>query len=199
MLPSDTCHPRSTQRGAITIMVALMLLVLLTIAAVSMSRNAFREVVSSAFARQGSMASDVSDSGLEWSMYWMTMANAPSASGSALSLVNLKGNMLAGNISTGIAYDILTGNPYSPGGTLAGTVLSTPSLKEGYTIGLTRMGKLPVTGISQGSGPGAFTPSAGGPLLQAPDLWAIRSDAQVIQGGVTFTSGKEAWVSTPVQ
>jgi hypothetical protein len=197
----EPCHPQPAQAGAITIMVALMLLVLLTIAAVSMSRNSFRDVVSSAFVRQGTMAQDVSDSGLEWSMYWITMANAANASGPALDLINLKNSMLLNNVSTGIAYDIISGAAYTTGGTLnAGMkVLSTPALTEGYTIGLTRMGKLPVTGISQGSGPGAFTPSAGTQLLQAPDLWAIRSDAQVVQGSVTFTSGKEAWVSTPVQ
>jgi len=61
------------------------------------------------------------------------------------------------------------------------------------------MGKLPVTDISQGSGSGAFTPASGGPLRQAPDLWAVRSDAQVQQGSVTFIHAKEAWISTPVQ
>lgn len=201
MQHSKPCHPQSAQAGAITIMVALMLLVLLTIAAVSMSRNSFRDVVSSAFVRQGTMAQDVSDSGLEWSMYWITMANAANASGPALDLINLKNSMLQNNISSGQPYDIISGALYSPGGALNTSmeVLKTSTLTEGYTIGLTRMGKLPVTGISQGSGPGAFTPASGGQVLQAPDLWAIRSDAQVVQGNVTFTSAKEAWVSTPVQ
>jgi hypothetical protein len=38
-------RPRCSQSGGITILVALMLLVFLTIVAVGMSRNSFREVV----------------------------------------------------------------------------------------------------------------------------------------------------------
>ena len=147
------------------------------------------------------MAQNVSDSGLEWSIFWITMANAPSASGDAQNLVDLKNSMLQNNISSGIAYDIHSKAVYAPGAALQDdmVVVSVPSLKTGYTVGLTRMGKLPIMDMSQGSGPGAFTPAAGTQTTQAPDLWAIRSDAQVQQGSVTFISGKEAWVSTPVQ
>jgi hypothetical protein len=60
------------------------------------------------------------------------------------------------------------------------------------------MGKLPIVNMSQGTGSGGFTPASGGPLLLAPDLWAIRSDAQVNQGSVTFIHAREVWVSTPV-
>ena len=52
---SPTAKGSSSQRGGITIIVTLMLLVLLTISAVAMSRNAFREVVISGTTRQGSM------------------------------------------------------------------------------------------------------------------------------------------------
>jgi len=61
------------------------------------------------------------------------------------------------------------------------------------------MGKLPVMGMSQGSGQGAYTPAAGTAIPQAPDLWSVRSDAQVQQGGVTFVHAKEGWISTPAQ
>jgi hypothetical protein len=73
--------------------------------------------------------------------------------------------------------------------------------QQGFTVGVTRMGKLPVTNMSQGAGAGAFTPAAGGSMLQAPDLWAVRSEAQVKPAGasITFTYTKEAWVSTPVR
>jgi Tfp pilus assembly protein PilX len=182
-------------------MVALVLLVLLTLAAIGMSRNSFQTIVNSAYSRQGTMAQNVSDSGLEWSIYWIAISNAPSATGEALNLVNLKNSLLQNNIRSGIAYDVHTGTAYTPGGSLQTDmeVVNTASLTAGYTLGLTRMGKLPIMDMSQGSGPGAFTPAAGTQNAQAPDLWAIRSDAQVQQGSVTFISGKEAWVSTPVQ
>jgi hypothetical protein len=199
---------RSAQSGAITIMVALMLLVLLTIAAVGMSRNSFRSIVSSGFARQGAMAQNVADSGLEWSIYWMALGNSQVATNTgAREMATLKTTLLANDSMAGTAYDINGGGVYSPGSQTPQSDLTLPAsaspanVTQGYTIGLTRMGKLPITGMSQGSGQGAFTPAAGGPVTQAPDLWAVRADAQVnyTQSHVTFTHAKEAWISTPVQ
>lgn len=193
---------RSAQAGGITILVALMLLVLLTIAAVGMSRNSFREIVTSGFSRQGAMARNVADSGLEWSIHWIDLENGKSATaGASLQLASQKTRLLMDDTLSGVAKDITSGGNYSPGGSLQSDLkLSGPTgVTQGFTIGLTRMGKLPVTDLSQGSGSGAFTPASGGPLLQAPDLWAVRSDAQVQQGAVTFIHAKEAWISTPVQ
>jgi len=101
---------------------------------------------------------------------------------------------------TDISSLLLAGtNNYTPGGSIpTGLSLSSPTgVTEGYTLGLTRMGKLPIMGMSQGVGQGAFTPAAGSAINQAPDLWAVRSDSQVQQGGVTFVHAKEGWVSTP--
>ena len=204
--PRDLAEP---QAGAITIIVALMLLVLLTVASMAMSRNSLREIVTSGFSRQGAMARNVADSGIEWSIHWIDLANSnsPTATDSAARLGAEKSILLLDDTLAGVAKDIITGANYSPGGTLQ-TDLTLPSptpgpngvlLTQGFTIGLTRMGKLPIANMSQGSGPGAFTPASGGPLKLAPDLWAIRSDAQVQQGGVTFIHAKEAWLSTPVQ
>jgi hypothetical protein len=194
--------PPSSQAGGITILVSLMLLVLLTIAAVGMSRNSFREIVTSGFSRQGAMTRNVADSGIEWSIHWIDLENGKLAtSGAALQLNTLKTTLLADETLAGIAKDISTGGDYAPGGTLQSDLkLPGPTgVIQGFTLGLTRMGKLPVTDISQGAGSGAFTPASGGPLRQAPDLWAVRSDAQVQQGSVTFIHAKEAWISTPVQ
>ena len=194
--------PRSTQTGGITILVSLMLLVLLTIAALGMSRNSFREIVTSGFSRQGAMTRNVADSGIEWSIHWIDLENGKLAtSGAALQLNTLKTTLLADETLAGVSKDISSGGDYTPGGTLQSDLkLPGPTgVIQGFTLGLTRMGKLPVTDISQGSGSGAFTPASGGPLRQAPDLWAVRSDAQVQQGSVTFIHAKEAWISTPVQ
>jgi Tfp pilus assembly protein PilX len=188
-------------------MVALMMLVFLTLTAVGMSRNAFREIVSSGFSRQGAMARDVADSGLEWALFWANTANSGAATGDAQKLANEMNTLRLNNSQAGVAYNLSnglylsTGGAYNAGGPLQGDMKWTavPGVNEGYTIGVTRMGKLPLTGMSQGAGPGAYAPASGGLMLQAPDLWAIRSDAQVIQGGVTFIHAREAWISTPVQ
>jgi Tfp pilus assembly protein PilX len=199
-------HP--AQSGGVTIMVALMLLVLLTVAALGMSRNSFREIVSSGFSRQGAMARNTADSGIEWSIHWIDLENGKVATGTALKMNALKQALLEDDTLAGVAKDITSADPkaptnYAPNGTLQAdlTLPSPASTTQGYTVGLTRMGKLPIANMSQGSGAGAFTPATGGPLKQAPDLWAVRSDAQLIQGGTsnTFIHAKEAWISTPVQ
>lgn len=190
-----------TQTGGVTILVSLMLLVLLTIAAVGMSRNSFREIVTSAFSRQGAMARNTADSGIEWSIHWIESENGKLATGSAAFLTTRKTALLVDDTLAGIAKDIKSGSDYAPGASLeADMKLPGPSgVTQGFTIGLTRMGKLPITMMSQGAGSSAYTPATGGPLKQAPDLWAVRSDAQVQQGGVTFIHAREAWISTPVQ
>ena len=201
MLASRHRDLAQPQAGAITIIVALMLLVLLTVASMAMSRNSLREIVTSGFSRQGAMARNVADSGIEWSIHWIDLANSNAATGTAAKLGAEKTALLLDDTLSGVAKDIITGANYASGGTLQ-TALTLPGptgVTQGFTIGLTRMGKLPIANMSQGSGPGAFTPASGGPLKLAPDLWAIRSGAQVQQGGITFIHAKEAWLSTPVQ
>lgn len=202
-----SCRQRGLRRseaGGITIVVALMLLVLLTIAAVAMSRNSLREIVTSGFARQGAMARNVADSGIEWGIYWIDGDNTATAADSALKMANMKAALLLDSTLSGVARDVTATDPtttYSPGGSLqADLTLPGPAgVTAGFTLGMTRMGKLPITMMSQGSGTNAFTPAAGSENKNAPDLWAIRSDAQVNQGGMTFIHAKEVWISTPVQ
>ena len=202
-------NPHPTETGGITILVALMLLVLLTIAAVGMSRNSFREIVTSGFSRQGSMARNVADSGIEWSIHWIDLANGSAAVATdieATKLTNLKKALLMDSTLAGVAKDVNSASATAPTDYAANGTLPTEfqlphptGVVQGFTLGLTRMGKLPIADLSQGSGAGAFTPASGGPLNQAPDFWAIRSDAQVQQGNVTFVHAKEVWISTPVQ
>ena len=205
----SSCRHRDlgqAQAGGITIIVALMLLVLLTIAALAMSRNSLREIVTSGFTRQGAMARNAADSGLEWATYWIDLDNSKQATGIPLNFTQVKKALLANSALAGVAKDITSSNVLAPskyesGGTLPDELKlqNTTDLVQGFTLGLTRMGKLPISMTSQGSGSGAFAPATGALNLQAPDLWAIRSDAQVIQGGITFVHAKEIWISTPVQ
>jgi len=194
----DIAHPEA---GGITILVVLMLLVLLTISAIGMSKNAFREIVISGTARQGSMARNAADSGIEWSIFWMDLNNSTSASGMAKNLADTKAKLLADPTYSGKPWDIAktTMTDYVPGTNTAETLASSGGTTQAYTIGLTRMGKLPITDMSQGLGAGAFTPATGSEAKQAPDLWAVRSDSQISVGGVVFSHAKEAWISTPVQ
>lgn len=192
------------QAGGITIIVTLMLLVLLTVAAMGMSRNALRELAISGTSRQGAMARNTADSGIEWATYWMYFDNAPNATGTALQLNTLKLKLLTNPTLGGLAYDPTTQNLYNT------TVLSTPpadttlpavnSTTQGFTIGLTSMGKLAITGQSFGVGQGAYNTSMGQISAIPPDLWAVRSDSQITTGTFPFTTryfhSKEAWIST---
>ncbi len=207
-MPSRTDRSfQGDQAGGITILVTLMLLVLITVGALGMSKNALRELAISGTSRQGSMARNAADSGIEWAVYWVNQYNSPTAAGTALQMNNLKVMLSQNPAKAGVAYDPTTMAPYTIG-TLptpsADTTLgSVPGTTQGFTVALTRMGKLPITNMSQGVSQGSFTPAAGAVPLQAPDLWAFRSDSQVKVGtgplAMTFYQAKEAWVSTPAQ
>ena len=190
------------QEGGITILVALMLLVLLTLAAIGMSRNSFREIVASGTTRQGSMAKNTADSGIEWSIYWMDLNNAPAATGTAKQLADLKVALLLDEGKSGVAKDVSDSTGATSYVAGANPVITMPSIggtSQTISVGLTRMGKLPITDMSHGIGAGAYSPASGSVPTPAPDLWAVRSDAQITVGGVTFIHAKESWISTPIQ
>jgi len=197
---------RDPQAGGITILVTLMLLVLLTIAAMGMSRNALRDIASSGTTRQGAMTRNVADSGIEWSIYYSDPINHAGITSSSTSLQTLATTLLAGNLF-GVPYDVMTQTPITatssiqlPNTATVPADLQVPAGSgNGTNLALTCMGKLPITMTSQTAGtPGTGnTPASGAISLTAPDLWAIRSDAQVTQGPVMFLHSKEAWISTP--
>lgn len=197
-----------SETGGITILVALILLVLLTVAAVGMSRNSFREIVNSGTVRQGSQVRNVADAGIEWSIYWLDIQNSIAAADTALQMRTLKQTLLQDDTLAGFAYDVNTQALYTGPPSVSSLqadntypVVNDTSL--GYSIALTRMGKLPITDISQGVTQGSFTPAQGSESKLAPDLWAVRSDGQLQVGSGAFAPGfihsKEAWISTPVQ
>ena len=200
-------RPRhDSQAGGITIIVTLMLLVLLTVAALGMSKNAMRELAISGTTRQGAMARNVADSGIEWAVYWLDAKNSPSATDTPLALATLKSKLAQDDTLAGRAYDPSTLAlyptsvlPTPPADTTIGSLTGTT---QGFTVALTRMGKLPIANMSQGTGPASFTPAQGIEVKQAPDLWALRSDSQITVGSGVFAAkffhSKEAWISTPV-
>jgi len=196
----SNCPSLRSQSGGITILVALMMLVLLTIAAVGMSRNSFREVIISGTTRQGAMARNVGDSGVEWSLLYIDALHHPATAGSAQAMQTLANTLLASNIN-GVPYDVATQTPITlPNLTTPPSDLQVPAASgNGMNLALTCMGKMPMLNTSQTAGtPGTgYTAAAGSTSLTAPDLWATRSDAQVTAGAVTFQHSKEAWISTP--
>lgn len=206
MLRLTPSHNRHSQQGGITILVVLMLLVLLTIASLGMSRNAFREIVISGTSRQGAMARNVADSGIEWSIYWMDSVNRLAGTDSALQFKNLKDTLMGDETGQAAGRPWALDNTaypigYPPAVPDDQKVGNIPGTVQGFTVALTRMGKLPISDISQGSGPGSFAPAQGNESKQAPDLWAVRSDSQITVGtglsATTFFHSKEAWISTP--
>jgi hypothetical protein len=204
MQRSQVTSLQGSQAGGITILVALMLLVLLTVGAMGMSRNALRELVITGTSRQGSMARNVADSGIEWAIYWLDDANGAKAAGSALQLRTLKSKLAQDPTLAGKAYNPIGLGEYPatrPNPETDLTLGGLTNTTQGYSIGLTYMGKLPLANMSQGAGPGAFAPAQGTSPNQAPDLWALRSDSQIQVGtGTTATKffhSKEAWISTP--
>ena len=69
MHPS-TRHRRPSEQGGITIVVALVLIVLMSLAAFSMSRNSIRQLASSGSILQGGKANEASEAGLDWYIVW---------------------------------------------------------------------------------------------------------------------------------
>lgn len=210
MLKTTRSASFKAQTGGITILVALALLVLLTIAAVGMSRNSFREVVISGTSRQGAMVRNTADAGVEWSVYWLDLANAPNATLTGSKLQAMKTWLLLNDTKSGRAWDVIGGadvaytTPHAVTTLPADQTFSTVANNfQGFSVAMTRMGKLPITDMSQGTTQGSFTPAQGGVSKQAPDLWAIRSDGQLQVGNdllaPTFLHSKEAWITTPVQ
>jgi len=80
LLPSD---PRAAERGGIPIIVALVLIVVMSLAAFSLSRNAIREMSTVGSVIQGSKASAAADAGLDWFVTWSHPDNMTVALGNA--------------------------------------------------------------------------------------------------------------------
>lgn len=65
-----TSSRAKAQRGGMTIVMALVLLAIMSLAAFSLSRNAIRELATTGHLIQGDKASEASDAGLDWFIVW---------------------------------------------------------------------------------------------------------------------------------
>lgn len=75
--PSASHRPR--ERGAITILAVLGLLVLFSAMAFSLASNSLREVANSGTVWQSTKASEAAEAGLDWFIIWTSKDNLPSA------------------------------------------------------------------------------------------------------------------------
>jgi len=189
----------NTQGGGVTILVALTLLVLLTLSALSMSRNSLQDVMSSGTVRQGTEVRNVADSGLDWSCYWLT----PTTAGIT------KGNPEAGAIAFGAVVKTLSGDMELSGEErvvpTTGGVMShaeSDGATRAFSLEVIRMGKRQVEMSGGAPSTGAGTVSRAIPLEMLPDIWSVRSIGTLAYGGLagmTFQHIREAWVTAPPQ
>jgi hypothetical protein len=184
MKPRPCPPPASRESGALTILAALALLALLTVAAFGMARNSLQEAFASASTRQGSMVANEADTGLDWACFWMVPANLDTGGSAAI----------PGSQAFSQAIAALVADPASAGvaTTLAPVTTNVAATHtDSFTLDVTRMGKLEGTGNDQR-------------LLSDwrlwPDVWSIRSTGTAdYGGGLSYVHSREAWMSTPIR
>lgn len=179
-------HPigSSKEAGGITIMVALMLLVLLTVFAMGASRDSLREIAITATSRQGAMTRNIADTGVEWAIYWLAPANAETggSGGDPASAAYIQAtNQL--RESTSAAGEIRTMPPVQ--------TFTSADRNDQFTVSVSRIGKFEPPGMDQ-------------KLVidwrLRPDAWCVRADAKVAYtGGLSFQHSREAWISVPIR
>lgn len=110
------------QRGGITIIVALVLIMLMSLAAFSLSRNSLRELATSGSILQGGKATEAANAGLDWYVIWSQPDNAQAA---------LAGSGSTGNQNLAKAMKDLTTNGANWYGALSsdGLLASTSSAR----------------------------------------------------------------------
>jgi len=194
-------HERATlacQSGGITILVAMFLLVLLTIFAVSMSRNSLREVIISGTVRQGTEVRNVADNGIEWSCYWVTPdangVNKAAPDDAAKAFVAQVKSLSASMDLSGETRNIATTGSMSNMG-------ETDGATRNFSLDVIRMGKQQLDMTGGQASTGAAATSKAVPIEMMPDIWSIRSTGTLDYGvtGATFQHIREAWVTAPIQ
>lgn len=187
-LPRITMAPTSRELGGITILVCLFMLVLLTISAMAMSKNALREVIISGTTRQGADVRNIADTGLEWSICYMPdndQRPAPVAGTDAAAFRDLMHTIGWDPNLQGVPQDFV--RPL--GGEM--TIPSAAGVTKNFNLVLTTMGNIEMLGTQKDATKtlDAYNPAT----LQ---LWSLRSNAQAdYSGGQTYIHSREAWLT----
>lgn len=180
-LPTHRSSHRATERGGITILVVLSLLVLITSAAIAMSRNSMRELMIVGSSRQAANVRQAADAGLEFAMLWIN----PSNNTSGVSSLNFQqqADALAVNSENRGTYFLISGGAPTPETTLQ----NTPDYTQAFTLKLLRVGKID-TNFSSNLDPRTKN-----------DLWVVSAAGLVQAGSTRFEHDKEMWVTTAVR
>jgi hypothetical protein len=180
---------RRNETGGITIMVALMLLVLLTVTAFSMSRNSMRELIVTGTLRQAADARNNADTGCEWALYWVgpsTTRPLPVAGTGAEQMVNQSAQLQGNTLNQG-DWITINGDGYAD--------MKDPSFLHGtrkFDLDVMYMGKIDIDPFSQ-------TEIKAASQVQ-PDLFSIRTTSTTsYTGGPTFVHKREVWSTVPVR
>lgn len=111
---------RPNEHGGMVILVALMLLVLLSVAALGLSRTVLREIGISGSVSQAGRADAAADAGLDWFMAWENDAQqgnaTPAAAAKAKALTDsietvYKSGLLLPTGSSGLKWEAVVGTP----------------------------------------------------------------------------------------
>lgn len=179
------------QVGGITILVTLLLLVLMTITAFAMSKNALREVIITGTSRQGAQVRNIADTGLEWSIYWMmddqnNLRPTPAVDSGAQALRDQKSTLVA-SMQAGVTTDAITNADMTLSGAGANPT-------QRFELFLTYMGNHKQK--FSGSEVHASSITAASPA--EVQLWSVRSDGYLeYTSGPTFLHRREAWFTIP--
>lgn len=181
------------EQGGITILVALLLLVLLTVTAISMSKNALREAIISGTVREGTEVRNLADDGIEWSCYWLT----PSASAAP----DTAAQAFLTQVKTLSANNELSGTVLSVAAQGAMTSTDSDGITRKFNLDIIRMGKQQVDMLGGAPSTGAGGMTRAVPLEMLPDIWSIRSTGILDHGvaSMAFQHAREAWITAPPQ
>lgn len=83
MFPSVSYRRR--QRGGMTILLALVLLSIMSVAALGIANTSIRELTTTGTVLQGGKAAEAADAGLDWAIVWSDKANREAVAGSTKS------------------------------------------------------------------------------------------------------------------
>ncbi|MBI3131706.1 MAG: hypothetical protein HYZ13_10305 [Acidobacteria bacterium] len=175
---SSKRHPRNSQAGGVVILVVLSLLVLMTVAAMGMSRNSLREVMIVGSARQASAVRQLADSGLEFSLLWSDPQNVATGLG-AIKYQEKMRDLLVTPDKQGSYEELPKG--------LSDMSLQSAEPSQAFELRLLRLGKLPVLKTS--------VPDE----RLYNDIWVTQSMGVMKVGTLEFQHRKEAWLTTPAQ
>jgi len=89
-ITSPQAHDKHAEWGGMTIIMALVLLVVMSLAAFSLSRNSIRELATTGHIIQGDKAAEAGDAGLDWFIVWSHPDNMVSAFANSSALGNIK-------------------------------------------------------------------------------------------------------------